>query len=333
MPNQCERIRSISEYAASSTELSRVYQRLAAHYTALAEKESVEMYRRLDPNRPQLIQILKICLEQGLLTELRQLVFVTTAYFDRQGYWAELRDIHNMELTAARLLGDRAYEGWCLQKLGSIYKKHRSDGMNDLIKALKLYEQSLAIAQDMGDKKREGVIMSSIAAIYDDCHDYNEALRLYKQSLEIMREFNDLESESSVLNSIATIEYSLCDYESALYYLKQSMLLVKDDKVGEGAILNNLAAIYCAQGNYDKAIEHHEQALAIWQKLGDRGGEAESCWNIGITCVNTGDLAKVVEYMSRAVQIAKVIDHPSFKQWQERLAWIRLILVTELGKW
>ena len=82
-------------------------------------------------------------------------------------------------------------------------------------------------------------------------------------------------------------------------------------RFGVGRTLNNIGSIYYAQNNYTQAIEYHEQSLVIRRQLGDRAGEAESCWNIGLIYENMGDLAQAEEYIVQAVQIAEKLNLPS----------------------
>jgi len=42
------------------------------------------------------------------------------------------------------------------------------------------------------------------------------------------------------------------------------------DRAGEGTIINNIGLIYHARGEYRKALNFYQQALAIVQEIGDR---------------------------------------------------------------
>ncbi|WP_211517543.1 tetratricopeptide repeat protein, partial [Geitlerinema sp. PCC 9228] len=46
------------------------------------------------------------------------------------------------------------------------------------------------------------------------------------------------------------------------------------DRSGEAKSLNNLGLAYQSLGQYQRAIEYHQQSLAIKQEIGDRSGEA-----------------------------------------------------------
>ncbi|MCI5167330.1 MAG: tetratricopeptide repeat protein [Candidatus Electrothrix sp. GM3_4] len=87
--------------------------------------------------------------------------------------------------------------------------------------------------------------------------------------------------------------------------------------------LNNIAEICRVQGNAAKALEYHEQVVVIRQEAGDHVGAGESCWNIGHTYKDLGDLAQAEEYISLAVQIAEKIGHPALEQFRDGLKQVR----------
>ncbi|MCI5158502.1 MAG: tetratricopeptide repeat protein, partial [Candidatus Electrothrix sp. AUS1_2] len=102
---------------------------------------------------------------------------------------------------------------------------------------------------------------------------------------------------------------------------------------GEGTTLNNIGSIYYAQGNYAKAIEYREQTLAILREQGDRGLEAQCCWNLGLTYEDMGDLAEAEEHIMQAVQIAEQMNHPSLEKYRDGLARMRAILNSRWRFW
>ncbi|MCW5211836.1 tetratricopeptide repeat protein, partial [Desulfobulbus sp. TB] len=147
----------------------------------------------------------------------------------------------------------------------------------------------------------------------------------FQQSLSILREVGDRKREGTILNNIATVYYHQGDYEQALQYYKQCLPIRHEagDKSGIGDTLNNIAQIYRAQKKYSKAIESHEQDLAICRDLGNRAGESLSCWNIGLTYYDMGDLAQAEEHIRLAVEIAEAIGHPELEKYRKGLERVR----------
>ncbi|MBK9488261.1 MAG: tetratricopeptide repeat protein [Haliscomenobacter sp.] len=81
-----------------------------------------------------------------------------------------------------------------------------------------MYEQSLIIWQQIGDRQREGVTLNNISQIYDAKGDYDTALRFLEQSLAIRQQIGDRKGEGVTLNNISQIYYAKGDYDTALRF-------------------------------------------------------------------------------------------------------------------
>ena len=71
---------------------------------------------------------------------------------------------------------------------------------------------------------------------------------------------------------------SLGQYDKAKEYLEKALAVQIEigDKKGEASSLGNLGTVFISLGQYDKAKEHLEKALAIQIEIGDKKGEASS---------------------------------------------------------
>ncbi|MDD4652775.1 MAG: tetratricopeptide repeat protein [Methanothrix sp.] len=80
---------------------------------------------------------------------------------------------------------------------------------------------------------------------------------------------------------------------------------------------------YAALGDDRKAIDYYEQRLVIAREIGDRRGEGNSSWNLGLTYEKTGDLKRAAEMMQICVSFEQEIGHPDAVKHAERLEAIR----------
>ena len=199
------------------------------------------------------------------------------------------------------------------------------DRIAEYTKALPLYEQSLVIRKEIGDRAGEGTTLSNIGAIHHAKGDYAATLKYLEQSLDISQEIGDRRGEGVTLNNLATLAYAKGDYAAALKYLEQSLAISQEigDRAGEGTTLNNIAGIHWARGDYAAALTYLEQSLVISKEIGDRRGEAETSWNIGLTYEEQGDLVKAEQHISRAVLLAEEIGHPKLEYFREGLERVR----------
>ena len=174
----------MSEHTASSVELTGVCQRLASHYTALAQKESIRGavgYDRLSIERPQYLHLMKTCLQLGLLTEVCTLMRAIDTYLDRGGYWDERITALEMNLAAARQANDHKDIWWCLNTLGYIYERR-----GDLKKALDYYKQSLTEEASPYRIPETARVIWSIGHIYFEQDDFINAETYMENAVQLM---------------------------------------------------------------------------------------------------------------------------------------------------
>ncbi|MEH2214845.1 CHAT domain-containing tetratricopeptide repeat protein, partial [Nostoc sp.] len=113
----------------------------------------------------------------------------------------------------------------------------------------------------------------------------------------------------TTLNNIGEIYSSLGQYPKALEYLQQALAIRKQigDRSGIGNSLNNIGFIYSSLGQYPKALEYLQQALAIRKQIGDKAGVGTTLNNIGEIYSSLGQYPKALEYLQQALVIIKQI--------------------------
>ena len=79
------------------------------------------------------------------------------------------------------------------------------------------------------------------------------------------------------------------------------------DRAGEGSAYTNLGVAYQSLMDYSKAIEYHEQGLAIAKEVGNRAGEGGAYGNLGVAYVTQGDYSKTIESQTQHLAIAKEV--------------------------
>ena len=74
-----------------------------------------------------------------------------------------------------------------------------------------------------------------------------------------------------------------------------------------GYSLYNIGSVYYFKGDYDKALNYYERALAIREEIGDKSGMGINLNNIGIVHHDKGDYKKALDYYERSLAIQKEI--------------------------
>jgi tetratricopeptide (TPR) repeat protein len=97
------------------------------------------------------------------------------------------------------------------------------------------------------------------------------ALRLFERSLVIWRELGDREQQARELNSLGIVHRHLGDVDTGRALLEEAVALNRElgDKYRLGASLANLGQVESAAGRLDRATEVLREALAVDSELGN----------------------------------------------------------------
>ncbi|TRU44988.1 MAG: tetratricopeptide repeat protein, partial [Microcystis aeruginosa Ma_QC_Ch_20071001_S25] len=111
------------------------------------------------------------------------------------------------------------------------------------------------------------------------------------------------------LTSLGNAYYFLGEYQKAIEFYQQSLAIFQriGDRGGEAYSYNNLGNVYNSLGEYQKAIEFHQQSLAIKREIGDRGGEGKSYGNLGNVYYSLGEYQKAIEFHQQSLAITREI--------------------------
>ena len=166
--------------------------------------------------------------------------------------------------------------------------------LGDLDAARKLYNQSLAIAQELGSKTGIAQVLHNLAAITQGQGDYTEARKLYNQSLAVNRELGNETGIAQDLHQLAMLAHDQGDYAEARKLYDQSFAIVQElgDKTGIAGTLHQLAMLAHDQGTYAEARKLYHQSLAITQELGNKAGIAQTLHQLAVLAHDQGDYAE-----------------------------------------
>jgi tetratricopeptide (TPR) repeat protein len=160
---------------------------------------------------------------------------------------------------------------------------------NNLPLALKHFQAALLIARKMNNPKYEGMLLSSISAVYSSNKDYDKALR---HALEA-RKVNEHAGIKYMVNLMINIGYLYIvqdKYNEALPYyeegLRQEQAYGSEETIGELANLYlNLGGVYIRMGDYVATLENYFKAADILQRIGHTHHHTFAMADIGETYV------------------------------------------------
>ncbi|MEL0592521.1 MAG: CHAT domain-containing tetratricopeptide repeat protein, partial [Planktothrix rubescens PR221] len=102
---------------------------------------------------------------------------------------------------------------------------------------------------------------------------------------------------------------SLGQYQLAIDYHQQNLTIAREigSRRGEGSALGSLGIAYCSLGQYQQAIDYHQQRLTIAREIGDRRGEGNGLGGLGNAYGSLGEYQQAINYYQQYLTIAREI--------------------------
>jgi tetratricopeptide (TPR) repeat protein len=218
-------------------------------------------------------------------------------------------------LEAARARHARHYCG-VLWRCDALYKEK-----GRLLEGLALYDleqRSIAAGQTWAAARIEqDDAAARLAADYANAGAYVLTLRLHPRVwidwLEAQRRgcarLNDRQGEANALGNLGNAWYSLGEPRRAIEFHEQVLAIAREmgDRRSEGSALGNLGVAWAALGEPQRAIEFYEQVLTIARAIGDRRSEGNALGSLGNAWVNLGEPRRATEFYEQVLAIAREI--------------------------
>jgi tetratricopeptide (TPR) repeat protein len=232
--------------------------------------------------------------------------------------------IARQALEVAQQNNDRRGEQYCLEQIARVLWTRRDpDSMN-------YAAQALLIAQDLGDRRREGRLTELVGHIYTDTlHDPERASIYFEQALAICRETGNHLEEAWTLWGMGGLALFVNDYPRALDLFQQA----KDISESMGATLQvgwdwyDMGNAWYNLGNYDQARTCYEQAQVIFNASHHQRGKMSALISIGLVFLASNQLDAASTYLEQAMHQSEELQDTTliFRSYEALAAYYQLL--------
>jgi tetratricopeptide (TPR) repeat protein len=189
------------------------------------------------------------------------------------------------------------------------------------VERVAVVQVGLQAAQVLGDKYGEGAFLNRLGLTYHSLGQMERAIEYHEQALAIGREICAASTEGSpewaaarrgegtALDNLGIARRNLGQVERAIEYHQQALAVSREigDRRGEGTDLGNLGIAYHSLGQVERAIEYYQQALAVSREIGDRRNEGAWLGNLGLAYADLGQVERAIEYYQQALAVSREI--------------------------
>jgi tetratricopeptide (TPR) repeat protein len=201
---------------------------------------------------------------------------------------------------------DRRIEAKALDGMGHI-KNHQGFPQE----ALALWENSLAISQEIQDLKGEALILCAIAELKKTQGSINAAIQLWEKSLAISQHIKALSIQTTAMEGLADIAYLQGEIDRSLELYNKSLQArtLIGDAQEKAAIFHQMAI----QGQVDQALCLYQQSLQINESIGNDQGKAATLHQMAIIYANQGQSDQALALYQQSLQINESIGNDQGK--------------------
>ena len=149
--------------------------------------------------------------------------------------------------------------------------------------------------------------------------EFRAALALWEESLSLFRADNarasffkeSRQGESNTLGGLGSVYIVLGEYDRAIDFHQQQLGIAQEIGYhrGESNALGNLGSAYYSLSEYDRAIDLYQQQLDIAQEIGHQRGEANALGGLGTAYYSLGQYDRAIDLYQQQLNITGEIGH------------------------
>jgi len=319
-----------------------------------------------DPEKAKelLNRALDICTRLGLSAERGKTISYLALVADRQNDLESAQRLIDESLVIARDTGDRRAESIALGRKAQIEGRcGNADARMQLLEeavvldegdergqALDLLNLASAYAEN-GDQEGTLGCLVRVAGLYGALNQHHDEWthsikaiqlgrklksedtvdQLREHMIRLLRQDDSAHAVRPNAASVGMEALRASDKGLALECFKAALQWAQDtnNRRAEGDALGNLGCAATELGDYDSAIQWHEQALAVDRDLEDAAGEAIGSWDLGETYERMGRFDDAVRFMQLRVDFEHAKGNLIADELQEKVDVLRQKAVQE----
>lgn len=153
------------------------------------------------------------------------------------------------------------------------------------------------------DPDRAGSLAAALWQFWYRRGYYHEARRWLEDAVDVADEMAPA-TRASVLTAAASFAHLQCEYALARDRLEQALSVYEQlgDEAGAATALQRLGSVAREQAQYGRAVALQEQSLALWRALDDPIGIADSLHHLGFATWLAAEFGRAREFTAEALE-------------------------------
>ncbi len=176
----------------------------------------------------------------------------------------------------------------------------------DYPKAIKYYNQALALAEEIQFYREIASINNNLGMIFNEIGNAKTAYTYYFTALDYYDLAKEPEKKIGTLNNIGVMFLNMNHTDKALTYFEKALdpTIEQKDIILEASILNNIAICY-SKKDPERAFGYLEKAMQLSEQVNNHYSLCISYQTLGNTFLETKQTEKALDAYSKSIEIAE----------------------------
>jgi tetratricopeptide (TPR) repeat protein len=182
----------------------------------------------------------------------------------------------------------------------------------DLEEARRLYEQSLGLFQELGDRYGTTLTLYALGEATRHLGLYEEARRFHQESLALRQAMGDRRGIADSLGGLSNAAVYQGQLEEGERLIRESIAICREigNRAGIAAGLNDLGVALNYLGEYTEARTALEKCIALYDDLGMRNGLTLAYSRLALTELNLGWYGQARAHAQTCLSFAQETGYP-----------------------
>ncbi len=266
------------------------------------------------------------------------------------GDTVEAAAMYDRALKTARQQGNRLEEARTLRDIGMFYSRHRDhqaalkmwseaipvyEALNHMSqvarlycdianirvstgasqRAMKDYEQALMALNAVQDFETRGIVLANAAIVYVDLGDIDTADSFFVESIKIAEKLEDRASEATRRGNYGWFLLVTGKLQRAMMTLElaQQQSRAQDLKVPLAVQTDNLGLVYAEMGQIERALNCHQEAVAMLETLDEPYWLATAHYNLAQLHLKRDEIDAAAALMDQVQAASNQVQHYELK--------------------
>jgi predicted ATPase/class 3 adenylate cyclase len=219
----------------------------------------------------------------------------------RQQQFGVARPLLQEGVALANRSGDKKIMHIALNGLGNL-----SLGEGDYPTAQKLYEETIALRRELGDKGSIVLgLLNNLALTTLAQGEIARTRAILEEALESARGLGHKQLAATILGNLGTLAFSQEEYERGEKLVEEALELTRElgDKLNTAIALIMLGYSAFIRSDYVRAKERYEEGLVVSKSCGEKQSISSTLLGLGLLALVKGDVAQARRQIIASLQI------------------------------